>query len=268
MKKILFLSFIMALSLAWSQDVSTNQVFFTTNQMRLTSGISIDGNFASEEGKSGMMKSFNDFNDVELTYAKIPNYNVGIDFDIYSPFSSLGFLSGVYLNGTSYNLVKENESLVDSINVTNLNIPLYAKFRFGKVESKGKMWFALGGGYSINLKAESSLYLHDQIYSTYDFKEQYNNTPYLSGILGYETIITGSGKDASKMWDRDNVRMLIYIKYDHEINNRFNDDNPLAYTMMNTSNPTEVRFGSINIGIKLLMRLTRTGKVLYESLTK
>lgn len=267
MKKLLFLSFLFSISISLAQDVSTNQVFFTTNQMRLTSGISIDGNLASEEGGTRMMKSFNDFNDVELTYAKVPNFNVGIDFDIYSPFSTLGFLSGVYVNGTSYNLVKENESLVDSIKVTNINIPLYAKFRFGKVESKGKMWLALGGGYSFNLNAQSTLYYHDQQYATHDLKEQYNNTPYLSGILGYETIITGSGKEAGKMWDRDNVRLLIFIKYDHELNNRFNDDDPLAYTMMNTSDPTEVRFGSINVGVKFLMRLTKTGKTLYESLT-
>lgn len=269
MKSNLFTMLLFFSIYVFSQDVAISPEFFTTENMRLSVDVGADVSWA-KEGKTGLINSLGTINNESIGYSEKPNTSFNIGFDVYSPQSVLGFYIAANLNKQEYAIHNStNNQLLDSITNTNIEIPLYLKLRLGKVNRNGHLWMAFGGGYSIATKSTRNTYLGgSKIYES-DEKELFNSTPFFSSIIGYEFLIPFSGSKGKEMHNRDNLRILLFAKGNYDLKNRINSDfNFQNNTSLGQIINPELKFVRISFGIKILMRISKLGEMINETIQK
>ncbi len=262
-KSILFL--IVCISyLSSGQNIAIEKSFFDIENFRVGAAMGYDVSWAGDNGKTALMSTSGSIDDDKFYYAGTPSQTIFLGLDAYSPTSTLGFLGGVGLNFQEYSIRGQNGILTDSIKTTNIEIPIYARLRMGKVLARGQFWLALGGGYSINTKAEIIQKANNVIIiSTSEENKQFNSQPFLSGIIGYEVQLGG---DNGEEYTRDAFRVLLYAKANYDLGNRFDKDNILSPSAIDTYSDPTVEFLRISLGIKVMLRLSKAGEILGESL--
>lgn len=238
--------------------------FWSTQYFRLGAIIGYDLSWAGDNGNTALMSTSGSIPDDQIYYAGTPNQTFFLGLDAYDPTGTLGFIGGVGLNFQEYSIRGQNGALIDSIKTTNIEIPVYARLRFGKVLSRGQFWLALGGGYSINTQAEIIQKKSDgTIIATSEENKQFNSQPFVSSIIGYEIQL---GSDKGEEYSRDAFRVLLYAKANYDLGNRLDEDNILAASAINTYSEPTIEFLRISVGIKVLLRLSKAGEILGESL--
>jgi hypothetical protein len=264
MKKITVLALCLLFSIISSaQDVAISKKFFTTENFRLGAVLGYDLSWAGDNGKTALMSQNGSIDKEKFSYNSTPNQTFFIGLDAYSPTSTLGFIGGLGINFQKYSVESKAGLTTDSISTTNLEIPIYARLRLGKVRSN-QFWLALGGGYNINSKAEViQKNSNGSIISTSEENKQFNSQPFLSGIIGYE-ILLGSAK--SEEYNRDTFRVLLYAKANYDFGDRLDSDNiPTTSAIGSYSDPT-IEFLRISVGLKILLRLGKAGELIGESI--
>lgn len=251
-----------------AQDIAVGKKFFTTEYMRLGMSLSIDASFANSDGDTGLIQLQNEsIKKDHLGFNKYPNTTFSLGFDIYSPTSTLGFYTELGINRQRYSIDNNsNTQKRDSINNTNIEIPLYAKLRIGKVRGKGQLWLAFGGGYSITTKSETTSFQNNLTTSNIDSKEQFNSIPFLSSIIGYELIIPFKGSSGQEIYNRDNFRVLLYAKGNYDLKNRF--DPNISFnnqTELEQIDNADLRFLRISFGLKILLRLSGVVDIINDA---
>lgn len=265
-KKPIVLLMVCISYISWGQDIAIEKSFFDTANFRLGAALGYDVSWAGDDGGTALMSTNGSIDDDHFYFAKTPSQTYFLGLDAYSPTSTLGFLGGVGLNFQEYSVRGQNGVLTDSIKTTNIEIPLYLRLRFGKVQSVGQLWLALGGGYSINSKAEVILKASDgTIISTSEENKQFNSHPFLSGIVGYEFQL-GSAKQ--EIYSRDTFRILLYAKTNYDLGNRLDEKNIVPSSAIATYTDPSIEYLRISFGVKILLRLSKAGEIMGESLIK
>ncbi len=267
MKKITALALCLLFSIISSaQDVAISKKFFTTENFRLGAVLGYDLSWAGDNGKTAFMSQNGSIEKNKFSYNSTPNQTYFIGLDAYSPTSTLGFMGGLGINFQKYSVEGATGTITDSISTTNLEIPLYLRLRLGKVLGGGQTWLGLGGGYSINSKAEVIQKNNGgSIISTSEENKQFNSHPFLSGIVGYEFLL-GSAK--SETYNRDTFRILLYAKANYDIGNRLNEDNIPATSAIGSYSEPNIEFLRISLGVKILLRLGKAGELIGNSIIK
>ncbi|MDP2692575.1 MAG: hypothetical protein Q8O88_02960 [bacterium] len=247
----------------FSQDVEISKKFFTTENFRLAAILGYDLSWAGDNGKTALMSQNGSIESDKFSYNTKPNQTFFIGLDAYSPTSTLGFMGGLGINFQKYSIESFSGTTIDSIGTTNLEIPLYARLRLGKVRSN-QFWLAVGGGYSINSKAEViQKNSNGTIISTSSENKQFNSQPFLSGIVGYE-ILLGSAK--SETYNRDTFRILLYAKANYDLGNRLDEDNIPSNSAIGSYSDPNIEFLRVSLGLKILLRLGKAGELIGNSL--
>ena len=247
----------------FAQDVAISKKFFTTENFRLGAALSYDLSWAGDNGKTALMNQNGTVDKDKFSYNSRPNETFFIGLDAYSPTSTLGFLTGFGVNFQKYSVENNAGQTTDSISTTNLEIPVYVKLRLGKVRSN-QFWLAVGGGYSINSKAEVIQKSNNgSIISTSEENEQFNSHPFISGMVGYE-ILLGSAK--SETYNRDTFRILLYAKANYDLGNRLDQENIQVSSAFNSYSDPTVEFLRVSLGLKILLRLGKAGELIGNTL--
>lgn len=261
-KSILPILFLISI-MSFAQDVEISKKFFTTENFRLGAALGYDLSWAGNNGKTALMNQNGSIDNDKFSYNSTPNQTFFIGLDAYSPTSTLGFIGGLGINFQKYSIESNAGFTTDSISTTNLEIPIYARLRLGKVRSN-QFWLALGGGYSINSKAEI---IHKNnngtIISTSEENKQFNSQLFLSGILGYE-ILLGSAK--SETYNRDTFRVLLYAKANYDLGNRLDENNISSQSAIGSYSDPSIEFLRVSFGLKILLRLGKAGELIGNSL--
>lgn len=246
--------------------------FFSTEHQRVSVGVNMDYSFAGKSGKTGLTKAIGEgINNDNIFYDK-PSVSYGIGLDYYSPNSILGFYLEVNYNTQKYSLRNPIYTYHDSLTVTNIDVPIYAKFRFGKVNKHNHVWLAIGAGYSKISKVELTTYndITNAALRTTDDTNLFSSVIYTSAILGYEMILPFSEANGREEFDRDAFRLLLYAKVNQDLNNRINTEQTSAiqYHVVETFTNSELKFRRISFGIKLLMRFKSANDLIKETVKK
>lgn len=248
------------------QDVAINPEFFTTKNMRIGVSLGAESAFGFESNENRKLLWVAQQGNTPKDFFKYDkpavnaSFNLGID--VYSPNSVLGFFTEVNYNNLKYQITPDDGAVIDSISSVNIEIPVYLKFRLGKVNRSGHTWLALGGGYSIVSKARQNTTRNNSLIGEQSQKSFLKNIGYASAIFGHELIIAGEGSNGEEIYDRDTFRGLIYLKVNYDFNNRVNSDFDFnnGSVLGSVSNP-DVRLLRVSIGIKLLFRVSTLGKL-------
>lgn len=259
MKTFITSLLLMSFLAVYSQDVSVGTKFFTSQGMKVALSIGADVTWAGENGKTGLINEFGTISNDNIYFSKYPNTNYNFGVDIYSSLSKLGFYIEAGINKQEYTIISEDNIRIDSIVNTNIEIPAYLKFRFGKLESKSHMWLALGAGYSYVSKSKTII-KDDFNVIEIDSKNNFKPSYFLSSIVGYELIIPFANSQGRPIYDRDNFRMLFYAKANYDMSNRFNSSTDVFYQNQ------ELKFFRLSFGIKIIMRISKFAEVVNESL--
>ncbi|MEX0997618.1 MAG: hypothetical protein WDZ45_11255 [Flavobacteriaceae bacterium] len=239
---------------------------FTTENFRLTTAIGYDLGFAGTKGETGLMNASGTPDDDSFFYSSIPNQTISLELDAYSPTSVIGFMGGVGINFQEYNITDANKTVSDSLKTTNIEIPLYVKARFGNALSRSHFWLAAGGGYSFTTKAT----LHQKNLTTglvsdeVDAKDQFSSLPFLSAMVGYEFM----AGNAEEKVNRDAVRFLLFAKVNYDLGSRVDDGALIANSALTTFQEPDYNFLRISFGAKILLRLSKAGALINESIQK
>jgi len=265
-KKTTIMVLVCISQIIYGQDIAIEKSFFDIENFRLGAVLGADVSWAGDDGATALMKQNGSIDDAQFFYSSPPNLTYFLGLDAYSPTSTLGFMGGAGLNFQEYSIKGENEVLTDSIKTTNIEIPIYAKLRFGKVRSNGQIWLALGGGYSINSKAEVIQKTNDgTIVFTSEENEQFSSHPFLSGIVGYEFLL---GAQDNQEYNRDSFRVLLYAKANYDLGNRLDEENIMSGSSISTYDNPSIEFLRISVGVKILLRLTKAGELLGQGLNE
>jgi hypothetical protein len=258
----------------YGQDVKISKKFFSADNQRVGIGVNFDMSWAGDEGKTGMMKSIGaNINDDNIFYGKIPNMSFGLGLDYYSPKSILGFYAEVNYNKQEYSIRNPSFPAHDSLKISNIEIPIYVKFRFGSMNGHNHAWLALGAGYSMPSKVEMRSYNDNTnvLFNSSDDKKMVASMPYASVILGYELILPFSEANGQEEFDRDGFRIMFYTKINQDLGNRLNPDynaGSLSNHVIETFSNRELKFRRISAGLKVLMRFKGAGDIVKEAIKK
>ncbi len=264
MKKVFIILTIASISFVNAQEMGISKKFFTTENFRLGAALGADISWAGDDGGTGLIQQNGSIDDDQFYYSSSPNTTFFLGLDAYSPTSTLGFMAGVAYNKQDYTVTGQNGVLRDSITTTNIEIPVYAKLRLGNALSRSQFWIAAGAGYSINTEAKvRNLNATGSITNESTNNEKFNSVLFASGILGYEFM--AGGKDEEPI-NRDTYRFLIYAKANYDLGNRIDSDGIETGTAMATYTDPSIEFLRISLGIKILLRLSKAGELLNDSI--
>lgn len=256
-KLFLSLTIIYAIS-AQAQDVKIRPKFFTGELTRVA--VSLGGEFGSLNPKGTNVAE-------NIENGNPANLSVGIGLDVYSPKSILGLYTGMDINFKNYAVDIENSQARDSISTTYLEIPVYAKLRFGNQNSKTHFWLAGGAGYAFPLTAERETITEAGVILPLDENsDQAKGLPFIGGLAGIELIIPlGKNTKGEEVFNRDDFRILFYGGYKRDLGERLNQD---AFSSGNSVygnyEDPELSFSSFSFGIKLFYRFTQLGRALKD----
>jgi len=208
-----------------AQIVDLKPSIFTLQNARVSVGLTINGNFANGESESFMNQFTGTLpDDVEVkfdTTQGLPNLSLGVNFDIFSPNSNIGFLAGVEYNKNTFQLV-EQETKISYFEVSKINIPFYLKWKFGAVHAQGNAFLAAGAVYGIPFKYSKKNGLEE-----IKDKNNLENTLSLSSILGYQMRLVKNVKLESNTNEHGVVngeysRIFLFLRADYALGNTFN----------------------------------------------
>lgn len=247
---------------------SATKGFFRASKFRVAASLSFDMSFANEKGKAYFINHSGNIDKENILYGKTPNLSFGLGLDFFSPISTLGFYIEPTYNIQNYVIKNKINSLKDSVNVKGFEIPIYAKLRFGGAKSKSHTWLALGGGYSFINKATTKVMQNNRELGSFDSKKQFQSIPYLSAMLGWEIMTASSKKGNEEIYERDDFRILIFAKANYDLANRFDNTGVYTNTALHSYTKPELQFLRVSVGVKLLLRLSKLGKMTAEAATK
>ena len=264
-----FLPLLLTLSyLSNSQNIKVHPKFFTLHNSRFSLGVGLESGitpgFMINASKPANLHVV--YKDVRNSDNNLPYASYGLVFDLYSANSLIGLLSGVDFSRFIFGLQK-GDSTTDLMDISRIEIPLYLKFRLGKIDGKRHAWLLLGGVYNLSQSCKREQFnakLGVNAYTTVfdDNKDQVKNYFGLAGSIGYEFFI-GSQK---------HFRMAIYSKIAYPISNQLNSE----YTQFKASGNSilrgypnfDIREYRISIGFKFLLQFGEAATMLLHGATK
>lgn len=262
MKQLFFTLIIGLLSIHYliAQDVGIRPKFISGELTRVAIALGADFGSLNPEG-SDVADNIENGSPANLT--------IDLGLDIYSPKSILGLYTGVGIDFKNYAVNFPNSQARDSISSTYLEIPLYAKFRFGNQNSKTHFWVAGGGGYAFPLKFERETITNSgTLVPIDDNKGQAKSLPFIGGLVGVEFIIPfGKTKEGEEIFDRDDFRILLYGGYQKDLGQRLNPDGfNTNNSVLGAYNSPDLSFSSIKFGLKVFYRFTKAGELLKDKI--
>lgn len=209
-----------------AQMVDLKPSVFTLQNAKVSVGFTFNGNFANGESKSFMNQFMGELpDDVEVrfdTTQGLPNLSLGLNFDIFSPNSNIGFLVGVEYAKNTFQLVEQGTN-INYFEVSKINIPVYLKWKFGSVQSQGNIFLAAGAAYGIPFTYSKK----NSIEEVSD-KNDLQNTLSLSSILGYQIRLVKNVKLESNTNEHGVVngeysRIWLFLRADYALGNTFHE---------------------------------------------
>jgi hypothetical protein len=250
-----------------AQEVEISPVLFTTKQLKVSADVGFDLNWANKNGESGLMKLQGTTTNENIKFSSIPSVTANLGVDIYSSFSLLGFYLGGAYNRHEFSIHNNNTQVIDSVRTSSLEIPLYLKFRFGKVKSKSHLVVGLGGGYSIPLSTELNSFKNNILINESTKDKLYKPTPFVSSIIGYEFLLPSLSSKGNEIYDRDNFRILLYAKANYDLSDRINQDMLVSnQSSISQVNNIQLQYLQISFGLKIFVRLSKLGQISKEAL--
>lgn len=263
MKKILIFILTFSSIALTAQDIKRSKKFFSTEYFRVSAIIGYDFSWAGENGKTSLVNQNGSIDKENFYYANTPSQTIFLGLDAYDPTATLGFMTGLGINTKEYSIKSTSGIVTDSIKTTNLEIPVYLRFRIGSIRSN-QLWVALGGGYSINTKAEIIRTNNNGIViDKSDNKDQFTTFPFVSGMIGYEFNL---GKKEDVEFNRDSFRIVLYGKANYDLGNNLNSEGFDTGSSLNSYTDPSIEFLRVSLGIKILLRLSKAGELLNESI--
>jgi len=194
------------------------------------------------------IKSVGKLNDDNFVFREIANWSAGVGLDIYAPLSLISFYIGAEFNSQKYVIKESLNNKFDRINNWNIEVPLYIKFRFGKPMGISHWWLALGAGYSIPLQTELRYTLDNNSLLENNNNDFFKSIPYTSVMIGYEVYLQSVKRS------RNNLRILIYLKGNYDLDNRVNLNTVFPdNSVLSELNNLDIQFLRLSIGLKFLL---------------
>jgi len=263
--KFLIVLFICNSTLA-QRNAKIEKGFFNLKEIKVAVSLGADISLAGDNGRTGMVKSLGNISEENIFFGQSVNYSIGLDF--YSAKSKLGFLLDPTLSNQNNVYRVDNAVFNDSISTSHLEIPFYLKLRLGSITSNSSFWITAGTGYSIPLKVKQNFLNKnsDLIEVTLEDKDMFKPIPFLSSIIGYELILASGEKDGKEIYDRDDARLLLFLKVNYDLDNRLNASyNFGSNTSLGNISSPDLQFLRVSFGAKLLLRFSKAGYALGEA---
>lgn len=246
MKNILTVFFLFFLLTALNaQEVSLKPKFFTLRNARLSTGLGFEAGYNRYNGFP------NDLNTV-IDSSKFGCYSLSLD--LYAPNSFLGFM--VEANYMSWDLTLRNTYNYESFDVRSLEIPFYLKFRFGRIESNGRLWLVAGVSYIMPL-AVHRRFNNENVDQNIT---QLKGVKVLSGMLGYEQYL-GERKDFKAKNPKgtyDRMRFVLFLRFSYVLDSQLNYNyyqSSMNNSILNDYQSFNFKNMSASLGIKYFFRL-------------
>jgi len=230
-----------------AQEVSLPPKLFTLRNSRLSMGLGM------ERGQSfytGIPAEFGNSIDLCETNAYTAS------FDLYAPNSRIGFMFEA--NFGNWELEFHDSQSSEYFFVRTLELPLYLKLRFGRIEATSRMWLLAGASYIIPLNVIRN---YNDEYEDTD-KSQINTVGVLTATLGYEQYF-GERADYKANNPRgtyDRMRIVFFARYSYLLNSRINSDyynTRNVHSNINDYDNFVFNDYIISIGIKYFFRIGR-----------
>ncbi len=235
-----------------SQDIKVRPKLFTLHNAKFSLGAGLESSFAKSfiinSSKPDNLKTIYQDPRLAKEQRNVPYVSYGLVFDLYSANSVIGLLSG--FDFSEFNLgVQRGDSTTDLMAISRFEIPLYLKFRFGKVDGRAHFLFILGGVYSnpISCKREQFDARYGDLTTVNDeSKEQLKSNFSMSGGIGYEFFIDG----------HRHLRVALFSKLTYPNSNYLNPDysefKPSGNSVLRNYPGFDVREYRITLGFKIM----------------
>lgn len=246
MKKVIFFTLLVFYLLELNaQEVSLPPKFFTLRNARISTGLGFDWGVNLFNGTP---QELNNIIDSSRTF------NYCLNFDLYAPNSFLGFMVGInYGNWKTY---FKKDQIYESIFVRTIELPLYLKLRFGRIEKTSRLLLLLGASYIIPISISrnySYSYADDNINQVQGIKT-------LTGMFGYEQYLgeRSSYKANNPKGTYDRMRVVFFLRYSYALDGRINTNyyqSSKTNSVLNEYPGLEYTDMSITFGILYFFRL-------------
>jgi hypothetical protein len=249
-----------------AQDVKFKTKFFSLKEPRFSLGAGLEG------GGVFRFLSNNSYTYITDNSPKSrPLYGGSVDFDVYSPYSKVGLYFPV--NATvNYARFNGNDNY-NEFSTTNLDIPLYFKFRFGARNAAQFLWCAVGASYDIRTSSMTSFgsLRNDSTGINYiksGYSNLFRNTVNLGAIVGWELFNKGEDSyrsDSSakaRKW-----RAVIFVRGAYSLQNTLNDSyftNGTNSVLSEYSKDTKIKYLTVSAGVKVFFRFPKKAPVKHE----
>lgn len=233
------------LSFLHSQEVSLPSKFCTMRNARISTGIGFEGGYNLFNGTPPSLKNV-------IDSSSFSSYS--LSFDLYAPNSFLGFMTEA--NYGNWELTLNDSRNTEYFLIRTLEIPLYVKLRFGKIENSHRLWLVVGASYIAPLS----------VYRTYNNLQtdrnmnQVNGVKVLTGMFGYEQYF-GERKDFKAKNPKgtyDRMRFVLFLRYSYILDSRLNSkyyQSSNITSILNNYDGFNFKDMSVSGGIKYFIRL-------------
>ncbi|QEC76354.1 hypothetical protein [Mucilaginibacter ginsenosidivorax] len=191
--------------------------FISFRNAKFSVGAGIEGAFPA------MMKSTVNPSELSITYkdtrpdhSKYPYVSGGVALDIYSNNSLAGLLVGVNYS-VSTTTYQQDKVATDYFSINRLEVPIYLKFRPGRVDATNHLWLLFGGIFSLPVSVNrqyitASSATPDGATFTDTNISQVSNLFLVSGSVGYEGYVM------------KRTRAAVFLSAAYSVNSQFNRD--------------------------------------------
>ncbi len=259
LKSLLIPCICLSLSIpSWGQDIKFPPKFLTFRNARISLGLGVELGLAGD-GYHFLGQP----DDLEISFVdKTPFVGLNLAFDIYAPNSILGLYTEVNYGISEFSIGRNG--LFDDIRISQIEVPVFLKFRFGAIDSRSHFLLLMGGSYSVPIKLENGNgfgFLKDK-------KEKLNNFLGIGGMLGYELSLGGDDSKDTKQpkSELDKMRIILFVRPNYKLDNLFNTEHPEQILSSVPNNQLDFKDLTISVGIKVFIRLGVLGKFVLSNL--
>lgn len=191
--------------------------FMSFRNAKFSVGAGIEGAFPAMMKSTVNPSELNiQYKDTRPDHSKYPYVSGGLALDVYSNNSLAGLLIGVNYS-VSTTTYQQEKIATDYFSINRIEIPLYLKFRPGRVDSKNHLWLLFGGIFSLPVSinrqftTNSSTSPNGGTFTDTNIS-QVSDLFLVSSSVGYEGYILKK------------TRAAIFLSASYSLNNQFNKD--------------------------------------------
>ena len=186
-------------------------------------------------------------------------YGASRDFDIYSPHSKVGLYFPIngYISRLRFNRASSKYS---EFSLSNLELPLYLKFRLGARDARNYLWCALGASY--DFRSATLVSVDSPAATRTNYRTLFKNNINVGAILGWEFSKNDSSA-LTRKW-----RTVAFVRANYSLQNILSKDfsnigNETALGEYGSS--THLNYLTVSAGVKFFFRFPKKAPSATES---